>query len=716
MSIRISGISSGLDTDSIVQELVKAESTKKTELEKKQTKLEWTQSAWQTLNAKVYSFFNSTLGNLQYESNYVKKKTTVTDSSIATIVAGDSATNGTQTLAVKQLATSGYLTGAKLSSSASYSSTTTMADLGAVGTGETASINVSVSGKNTAISISSTDTISSVVTKLTNAGVTASFDATNQRFFISAKSSGKDNDFTITGANDAGTSALTSLGLVAGSDIDDTTKAYAALEEGTTAYTDAYNTMLAQIQQTYIDQNTTYQAQIDSYNSAKTEYLAKNSDESDTSSATNQEIYDSIAGDTLTEKVTNIEAAVEEFNTRYAALDTNAADYETQKAALDAEKEELTQKLEVAYSVKNFDESVSSVQSKIDSNKVLLNTDGDGVEDTTLADQAKTQLDAKIASAKYITSLGSGSSAVRIKGQNAVIELNGAEFESSTNNFSVNNLTITAQTVSASSTKYYDADGNEVDKSSSSVASSETTYTPTTINTQDDVDSIYDMIKNFITGYNALVNEFDSLYNADSAKGYEPLSDDEKDAMTDTQIEDWEAKVKAALLRRDSNLSTVTSTFKTAMLQSFTVNGKETSLTDYGIETLSYFLAADNEKGAYHIAGDSSDSSVSSQTDKLKTAIASDPTSVATFFSKLTNNLYTKLNTMMRSSSYRSVYNIYDDKKMQSEYDDYTEEIEEQEERITALEDRYYSQFSAMEVAISKLNSTQSAVSSLFSS
>ncbi len=716
MSIRISGISSGLDTDSIVQELVKAESTKKTELEKKQTKLEWTQSAWQTLNAKVYSFFNSTLGNLQYESNYVKKKTTVTDSSIATIVAGDSATNGTQTLAVKQLATSGYLTGAKLSSSASYSSTTTMADLGAVGTGETASINVSVSGKNTAISISSTDTISSVVTKLTNAGVTASFDEINQRFFISAKSSGEDNDFTITGTNDAGTSALASLGLVASSDIDDTTKAYAALEKETTAYTDAYNTMLAQIQQVYIDQNTTYQAQIDSYNSAKTEYLAKNSDESDTSSATNQEIYDSIAGDTLTEKVTNIEAAVEDFNTRYAALDTNAADYETQKAALDAEKEELTQKLEVAYSVKNFDESISSVQSKIDSNKVLLNTDGDGVEDTTLADQAKTQLDAKIASAKYITSLGSGSSAVRIKGQNAVIELNGAEFESSTNNFSVNNLTITAQTVSASSTKYYDADGNEVDKSSSSVASSETTYTPTTINTQDDVDSIYDMIKNFITGYNALVNEFDSLYNADSAKGYEPLSDDEKDAMTDTQIEDWEAKVKAALLRRDSNLSTVTSTFKTAMLQSFTVNGEETSLTDYGIETLSYFLAADNEKGAYHIAGDSSDSSVSSQTDKLKTAIASDPTSVATFFSKLTSNLYTKLNTMMRSSSYRSVYNIYDDKKMQSEYDDYTEEIEDQEERITALEDRYYSQFSAMEVAISKLNSTQSAVSSLFSS
>lgn len=715
MSIRISGLSSGLDTDSIVQELVKAESTKKTELEKKQTKLEWTQTAWKTLNTKVASFFNGTLGTMQYEGTYKKKTTSITDSSIATIVASDTATNGSQTLAVKQVAASGKLTGAKLSSGSSYKSSTTMAQLAAVGAGETANIKVSVGGKDTTISLSSTDTIENVVSKLTNAGVTASFDATNQRFFISAKSSGKDNDFTITGANDAGTSALASLGLVAGSDIDDATKAYAALEEGTTAYTDAYNTTLAKIQQIYIDQNTTYQAQIDSLNSAKTEYFAKNSVENDTSSATNQEIYDSITGDTLAEKISNMEAAATDWNTRSAALDENASDYETQKAALDAEKVELEKKLGVVYAVKHFDDSVSTVQSKIDSNKVLLNTDGDGVEDTTLADQAKTQLDAKIASAKYITSLGSGSSAVRINGQNAVIELDGAEFESSNNSFSVNGLTITAQAVSASTTKYYDASGNEVDKNSADVASSKTTYTSTTINTQNDVDGIYKMIKDFITGYNSLVNEFDSLYNADKAKGYEPLSDDEKDSMTDTQIEAWEAKIKASLLRRDSNLGTVTSTFKTAMLESFTINGKKTTLSDFGIETLSYFLAADNEKGAYHINGDSTDSTVSTKADELKSAIANDLDGVTSFFSQLTKNMYNKLNKLMSSSYYRSIYNIYDDKKMQREYDDYTEKIKAQEKRLTSLEDRYYSQFSAMEVAISKLNSTQSAVSSLFS-
>ncbi len=710
MSIRISGLNSGMDTDSIVKELVKAESAKKTELEKKQTKLKWTQSAWNTLNTKVGNFFNGTLSTMKFEGTYKKKTTSITDSNIAKIVASDTATNGSQTLAVKQLAKPGYLTGAKLSSGSSYKLSTTMAQIGAVGAGETANIKVSVGGKDTTISLSGTDTIEAVAAKFTNAGVTASFDATNQRFFISAKSSGKENDFTLTGTNDAGTSALASLGLVAGSDIDDATRAYAALEEGTAAYTDAYNSTLSKIRQIYIDQNTTYQAQIDSYNSAKTEYLAKNSVENDTSSATNQQIYDSIAGGTLAEKITNMEAAATDFNARYAALDKNASDYEEQKAALDAEKIEIEKNLQVVYSVRGFDEAVSGAQGKIDSNNLLLNGGGE----PTLADRAKTQLDAKIASAKYITSLGDGASAVRINGQNALIELNGAEFESSNNSFSVNGLTITAQVLSASTTKYYDADGNEVDKNAANVASSKTTYTPTTINTQDDVDGIYKMIKDFITGYNSLVNEFDSLYNADSAKGYEPLSNDEKDAMTDTQIEDWEAKIKAALLRRDSNLSSVTSTFKTAMLESFTIDGKKTTLSDFGIETLSYFLSGKNEKGAYHIDGDSTDSAFQNKTDKLKTAIANDLDGVTSFFSKLTTNMYNKLNKLMSSSYYRSIYNIYDDKKMQREYDDYTDQIKAQEKRLTSLEDKYYSQFSAMEVAMSKLNSTQSAVSSLF--
>ena len=61
MAIRITGLVSGLDTDSIVQELVSAYSTKKEDIEKKQTKLSWTQDAWKEMNTKIYSFYSKSL-------------------------------------------------------------------------------------------------------------------------------------------------------------------------------------------------------------------------------------------------------------------------------------------------------------------------------------------------------------------------------------------------------------------------------------------------------------------------------------------------------------------------------------------------------------------------------------------------------------------------------------------------------------------------------
>lgn len=52
------------------------------------------------------------------------------------------------------------------------------------------------------------------------------------------------------------------------------------------------------------------------------------------------------------------------------------------------------------------------------------------------------------------------------------------------------------------------------------------------------------------TDYNKLIKSMDEAYNADSSKGYEPLTDDEKSAMTDDEVEKWETKIKDSLLRR----------------------------------------------------------------------------------------------------------------------------------------------------------------------
>ena len=68
----------------------------------------------------------------------------------------------------------------------------------------------------------------------------------------------------------------------------------------------------------------------------------------------------------------------------------------------------------------------------------------------------------------------------------------------------------------------------------------------------------------------------------------------------------------------------------------------------------------------------------------------------------------------MERTDYSSAFTVYNDKSLQEEYDNYTEKIEKQEEKIANFEDRYYDKFTAMEVAMSKLQSQQNAISSLF--
>ena len=201
MPIRLSGLASGLDTEAIVGALVSAYSYKKDKYVKAQTKLSWKQEAWSTLNSKVYSLYTS-VGNMRYSSNYTAKKTTVSDTSKATATASGSAINGTQTLEITKLAKTAYVTGGELSSSITGKST--LSDLGfktgsATGKG---SIQVRTNTGTTNIEIESTTTINDFVSKLNEAGVQASYDENNHRFFVSSKTSGKAGDFSISANNE----------------------------------------------------------------------------------------------------------------------------------------------------------------------------------------------------------------------------------------------------------------------------------------------------------------------------------------------------------------------------------------------------------------------------------------------------------------------------------------------------------------------------------
>ena len=227
---------------------------------------------------------------------------------------------------------------------------------------------------------------------------------------------------------------------------------------------------------------------------------------------------------------------------------------------------------------------------------------------------------------------------------------------------------------------------------------------------------MYDKIKEFLSQYNSIINEITSLYNADSAKGYEPLTDDEKNAMSDKEVEKWEEKIKSSLLRRDDTLDGLMSAMTNAMSKSYEVDGKSYSLSSFGISTLGYLNAPKNQQYAYHIDGDEDDSVVSGNTDKLMTALTNDPDTVISFMQQLTDGLYTAVGDKMKSSTMSSIYTVYNDKEMASEYSDYTDLIKKWEEKLSDKEDYYYKKFSSMETALSKLNSQSSSFSSYFGS
>ena len=231
MAIRLSGMASGLDTDSIVQALVSSYSYKKSKYEKAQTKLGWTQEAWKSLNTKVYSLY-SNVSNLRFSTAYSLKKTSVSDSTKASVKAGSSAPNGTQTLKITNTAKAGYLTGEEINAS---SSSTTLAQLGY--TGGDAKINVNTKDGTKSITLSATSTMSDVEKQLKEAGLNASYDSTYKRFYISAKDTGADNDFTLTGANTGGATALYKLGIAVGTSASNPYSQYDNLYGGSDAAT-----------------------------------------------------------------------------------------------------------------------------------------------------------------------------------------------------------------------------------------------------------------------------------------------------------------------------------------------------------------------------------------------------------------------------------------------------------------------------------------------
>ncbi|MDE7322911.1 MAG: flagellar filament capping protein FliD [Lachnospiraceae bacterium] len=650
--LRMTGMYSGMDTDTVIQQLVKAKAQKVTNLKNDQKKLEWKQSIWQDLNKRIYKLYSNTLSNMRLAGSYAKKKTKVSDPTKAVITAGDGAVNGSQSLEVLKTAKGGYLTGAAVSKkssgyvpiydkdAATDGSETTLADLG-VGDG-TLTVNITGGGSFTVNADSSKsvdDFINEFNTAASSAGANISMSYNEGKITVDGPAGGY--EMSSSGiASGAKKTILQGLGLNNTCAVGD---GAAGKVEG--AAIEKFGTI---------------------YEAGKFKNHSTGDAEKDRGY---NFLVSDIASDLVGKKLKLTVGKGEDAKVTYVEI------------TADMEIGELTDKLSQGGVNASFDEGnqrffISAAKTGAANDFTLEGEDASGNSDASVLNNLG------LAVGNY----GNGSSCTRIDGSDAEIKLNGATFTSDTNTFTVNGLSITAQVE---------------------------TEEPITITTDTDYDGIYDMIKDFITEYNDIMNEVTKLYNANSARKYSMLSDEEKEAMSDDEVEKWESTIKDSLLRKDKDLYSVMDCMRGAVNKGYEVNGKTLYLVNFGIGTGSYFDTEKAERNALHIFGDSDDDKYSDKENELKAAIAENPEDLIGLFTAMSTDMYNSLKKTMGSTEYRSIYKVYDDKRMKTEYDDYTKKIKEAQKKLDAYEDKWYKKFSAMEVALSKLQSSQNSLASM---
>lgn len=668
MPLRLSGLASGMDTESIVTELMNAQRLKSTKIENKITKLEWTQDKWKELNSKIYKFYTGSLSKLRLQGSYSTKRATSSNENKVEVQAGTTAPAGTHTIKVEKLASAQFITGAMLSTDdngKAISLNTKLTDLG-FDASEGTTINIKTASTEVNLDIGSSTTVGDFTNALKKAGINAVYDVNQKRFFISSKESGITNAFSITTTSTEKAQDRNAIrdfmdyGTLSAANKDTVDKALAAYINPLSTAADITNARKSLLTVTHSQVRKDY---ISSYIADPVKIAEATEIERTRLEASLPE------GGTLDEKV--LKAAVDTKLKRDAEASATTQ-YELWKGG--------TAPVDNVFKAAETDLDKLITDYTTDSGKVITQTNSlttlglSEIIATTNADQT--------------VSISADPSVKYIAPSNSSIVYNGVTLTGTSNVITANGLTFTLKGVTVT------PEPNDNEDISLTITN--------------DTQAVYDMIKDFVKNYNELLTEMNEAYNATSSKGFEPLTDEQKDSMSESQIDKWENKIKDALLRRDTTLNTLMSTLRTDMSKQVVVDNKKYSLMSFGIGSVNY-----TEKGLLHIYGDEDDSLSAGRDNDLMEALNQDPDKVMKVLTNIAGELYDNLADKMSSTTLRSALTFYNDKEITKEITAHKEDLKTLEGRLKKMEDRYYKQFSAMESAMAKLNSQSSSLASM---
>lgn len=241
------------------------------------------------------------------------------------------------------------------------------------------------------------------------------------------------------------------------------------------------------------------------------------------------------------------------------------------------------------------------------------------------------------------------------------------------------------------------------------------------ITNQVDEDSVFNSIKDFVTKYNEIIEKINSKISEKKNKGYQPLLDEEKEALPDKTAEKMEEMAKSGLLLRDSILKTGLDEMRRAIstpLIGTGINAAFDTLAEIGIGGPPNGKYAYQENGKLYIDETKLRAAIrnnGAEVTKLFTSFSNDPAdNAATKYQKsgIAERLYSDLtkviNKVTKEAGSATSVSEYDDSFLGKKMKDEEDEIRRWKDRLIQIENRYYKQFANMETMMSKAQSQSS--------
>ncbi len=260
-------------------------------------------------------------------------------------------------------------------------------------------------------------------------------------------------------------------------------------------------------------------------------------------------------------------------------------------------------------------------------------------------------------------------------GTDASLRIDGVDITRSSNTFTIDGATYALKSTSASSVAF------QITR---------------------DVEPAVARIKSFVTLYNELVGKLQDVVGEDQYTDFPPLTDDQRQDMSEAEIETWETKAKSGLLRHDRDLNSLLSQMRGMLYE--TVKGVGKSLSDIGIKT-----------GAYYDGG-----KITIDETKLTRALNEDPDAVMNLFTQTTTTS-TQTSGVVKGflprlmegfSAYTSCFSVA---KADEDIAKLGTRISELNDDLSIREESYWKRFSAMEEALSTMQSQSTWLTQQFS-